>query len=327
MIALLIAFEDKLLEALELGLNEYYEASFSLISELLEEYPTKPEIYLLRAALLDYMMDDLGTNKYENDFFKSIDYAMKYAKPLLQSEREAWGHFILGSAYAYRAFRYGKRNIFLPVLSDITNAVDHIRKALSKDSTIYDAYLPLGIYNYATHKFPKVVRFIMRVGDVEKNKEEGIRQLYLASNKAKYVGDMARFSLGYILMEERRYSEAYDVLNYLYRKYDHSRNVRWMYSKLLRRMGRWSEAEKVYEELLYLILDEREFDKYQVALASYYVAYTKYINRKYDKAYRFAMFSYMTALENSNRKEIRKLLPYIERLLNRIKRRLAGAKN
>ena len=319
-ISILLCLNDTLLlEALHLGLNEYYPQALSLVDEEIRRNPTSPEALLVKAIILDYMMDDLGTDRYEKEFFELVDRVIEYSKPLIHTNRRAWGYMLMGAGYAYRAFRYGKKGIYLPVLSDMTNALDYMNKALSLDSTLYDAYLAIGIYNYATHRFPRLVRFVLRVGDVEKRKELGIRQLELAAEKAHYVKDLVKFTLGYIYMSERRYRDAYRVLKQLYEKLDHSRIVRWEYGKVLRRLGKWKEAEVVYDELLYLMLDRGEFNRYYIALASYYLAYAKYMNRKYDKAKQYATFAYLTALEDGS-KESRKLLPYIERLISRINR-------
>ena len=319
-VLLLVSINDTvLIEALELGLNEYYPQAISLVDEQLRKDPTSPEAMLVKAMILDYMMDDLGTSRYEGEFFDLLSGVIEHAKPLIHGERRAWGYMLMGAAYSYRAFRYGKKGIYLPVLSDMTNALDYMNKALSLDSTLYDAYLAIGIYNYAAHRFPRVVKFMLRVGDTKKRKELGIRQLELASQKAHYVKDLVKFTLGYIYMSERRYRDAYRVLKQLYEKYNHSRIARWEYGKVLRRLGRWREAEIVYDELLYLMLDRGDFNRYYIALASYYLAYAKYMNRKYDKAKQYATFSYLTALED-NSKESRKLIPHIERLISRINR-------
>ncbi len=318
---LLLAVNDTvLIEAIELGLNEYYPQAIALVNEQLSLDPTSPEAKLVKAIILDYMMDDLGTNRYEKEFFDLIDGVIENAKPLIHSERRAWGYLLMGAAYSYRAFRYGKKGIYLPVLSDMTNALDYMNKALALDSTLYDAYLAIGIYNYASDEFPRLVKIMLRVGDTRKRKELGIRQLEMAAQKAHYVKDLVKFTLGYIYMKEKRYRDAYRVLKQLYEKYDHSRIVRWEYGKVLRRLGRWKEAEVVYDELLYLMLNQENFNKYYVALASYYLAYAKYMNRKYDKAKQYAMFAYLTALEHMNDKNMKKLLPYIERLISRINR-------
>lgn len=311
------ASEDSLLiEAMYLGLNEYYAQSFSLINKVLEINPTSIKAHLLKAVILDYRMDDFGSSIGESEFFSSIDRVIELASPLIQSDRRDEGYFFLGCAHALRAFRYGKKGIYAPILNDIINGLDYLEKALELNPNFYDAYLLLGIYNYATDEFPGFVKFILRTGDTKKRKKLGIEQLEIASQNAKYVKDLAKYALLEIYYREKMYEKAHSIGSELVKKYDHSRNIRWIYGKSLRALNYWEEARIVYEDLLYLILDARDFDKYQIALASYLTARCYYNLGKYEEAYNFANFAYVVILENLDIKEIRKLKNRVETLMN-----------
>jgi tetratricopeptide (TPR) repeat protein len=308
--------DSVLVKAMELGLNEYYEQSFYLIDSILKVNPASIKSYLLKAIILDYRMDDLGNNDGESQFFDCIDKVLKLSSPLLQSDSEALGRFYIGSAYALRAFRYGKRGIYAPVLSDIINGLDNLEKAMKvMDKSFTDGYLLIGLYNYATDQFPTFVKIIMKTGDTKKRKKLGIEQIEMASKTARYVRDLASYALLEIYYRERMYNKAYEVGLKLWKKYDHSRNIRWLFGKNLRALGKWEEAKTVYEELLYLILDYRNFDKYQIALASYLTAISYYSLGKYDDAKQFAKFAYTVIMENFENKEIRTLKTSVERLL------------
>ncbi|MEO0196646.1 MAG: hypothetical protein ABIL78_01900 [candidate division WOR-3 bacterium] len=322
MLSLIIALnEDSILtEAMYLGLNEYYTQAFMLIDQVLKQNSTSIKAYLLKAILLDYRMDDYGTNIGENEFFECVEQVIRLASPLIQSDKRDEGYFFLGSAYALRAFRYGKKGIYAPILSDIINGLDYLNKALEINPQLYDAYLLLGLYNYATDQFPSFVKAILRTGDTKKRKKLGIEQLEIASQKSKYVKDLTKYVLLEVYYREKMYGKAYEIGKELVQKYDHSRNIRWIYGKSLRALHKWDEAREVYEDLLYLILDARDFDKYQIVLASYYTAFCYYVLQKYDEAYQFSNFAYMVILENMDNKEVRKLRSRVENLLNNVAR-------
>ncbi|MEO0202440.1 MAG: hypothetical protein ABIL37_01795 [candidate division WOR-3 bacterium] len=319
--AILTFNEDIILtEAMYLGLNEYYSQAFALIDQVIRQNPTSIKAYLLKAIILDYRIDDFGTNIGESDFFYCIDQVIKFASPLIQSEKRDEGYFFLGSAYALRAFRYGKKGIYAPILNDIINGLEYLNKALDINKELYDAYLLLGLYNYASDQFPSFVKAILRTGDTKKRKKLGIEQLEIASQKSRYVRDLTKYALLEIYYREKMYDKAYEIGKELVQKYDHSRNIRWIYGKSLRALHKWEEAREVYEDLLYLILDARDFDKYQIALASYYTAFCYYVLQKYDEAYQFSNFAYMVILENMDNKEIRKLRNRVENLMGNIAR-------
>ncbi|MDT7879557.1 MAG: hypothetical protein RQ990_01720 [Candidatus Hydrothermia bacterium] len=318
---LFVLSEDStLIEAMYLGLNEYYDQSFALINQVLSKNPTSIKAYLLKAIILDYRMDDYGNNIGEDEFFECIDKVIKFSSSLLQSENRAEGYFFIGSAYALRAFRYGKKGIYAPILSDIINGIDYLNKALEINKELYDAYLLLGLYNYASDQFPSFVKFILRTGDTKKRKKLGIEQLEIASEKSRYVKDLTKYALLEIYYRERMYNKAYEIGKELVQKYNHSRNIRWIYGKSLRALGKWEEARIIYEELLYLILDTRDFDKYQIVLSSYYTALSYYTLGKYEEAYQFLNFAYVVILENLNVKELLKLKPRVENLMKNVER-------
>jgi len=241
---LFVLSEDStLIEAMYLGLNEYYDQSFALINQVLSKNPTSIKAYLLKAIILDYRMDDYGNNIGEDEFFECIDKVIKFSSSLLQSENRAEGYFFIGSAYALRAFRYGKKGIYAPILSDIINGIDYLNKALEINKELYDAYLLLGLYNYASDQFPSFVKFILRTGDTKKRKKLGIEQLEIASEKSRYVKDLTKYALLEIYYRERMYNKAYEIGKELVQKYNHSRNIRWIYGKSLRALENGKKQE------------------------------------------------------------------------------------
>jgi hypothetical protein len=69
------------------------------------------------------------------------------------------------------------------------------QKLLAFDPSYYDAYLALGVENYLLGLSSAPVRWLLRLGGAETNKDDGIAQLRLTAEKGHYLAPYARLLL------------------------------------------------------------------------------------------------------------------------------------
>lgn len=86
-----------------------------------------------------------------------------------------------------------KRN--LAALSTIKNARLLAEKLLSEDPSYYDAYLAVGVENYLLGINSAPVRWLLRLGGAQTDKEEGLAKLRLTAEKGHYLAPYARLLL------------------------------------------------------------------------------------------------------------------------------------
>ncbi len=313
---------------MEYGLRERYAEAQALLADVKRAYPEHPLPPLMEAALWDLYMEDWGTDSKEKAFFSALKEARKRAgREIKLAERSgdrrrlAWAHFYMGAAYAFEAFRYARKGspkALIPALK----GVDELSRAIEADSTLYDAYYPLGLYDYLIANPPKRLSWLPFLPDPAERKAKGIEELRLAAERGVYTRDLARYSLAWVLMRERQYKEALELAEDLLERYPESMMFRWLLGYMYRRRGRWRSAERVYSELFYLLTQNRVQSVELIAKAAYWAAQAKFYTRKYEEAYSMAKFALSILEHLPDTKAHRRMRDNLYRLLGRLEHRL-----
>ena len=101
------------------------------------------------------------------------------------------------------------------------------QKLLAQDPSYYDAYLAVGIENYLLGLNSAPVRWLLRMGGAETNKQDGIAKLRITAEKGRYLAPYARLLLAVAALRDRDRETARQLLsgladefpqNQLYRK-------------------------------------------------------------------------------------------------------------
>jgi hypothetical protein len=101
------------------------------------------------------------------------------------------------------------------------------QKLLAFDPSYYDAYLAVGVENYLLGVNSAPVRWLLRLGGAETNKQEGIANLRITAEKGHYLAPYARLLLAVAALRDRDRETARRLLsglaeefpqNHLYRK-------------------------------------------------------------------------------------------------------------
>jgi len=86
-----------------------------------------------------------------------------------------------------------KRNF--AALSTIKRSRALAEKLLAQDPSYYDAYLAVGVENYLLGVNPAPIRWLLRLGGAQTDKDEGIAKLRLTAEKGHYLAPYARLLL------------------------------------------------------------------------------------------------------------------------------------
>ena len=69
------------------------------------------------------------------------------------------------------------------------------QKLLAVNPSYYDAYLAIGVENYLLGLNPVPIRWVLRIGGAQTNKEDGIAKLRITAEKGHYLAPYARLLL------------------------------------------------------------------------------------------------------------------------------------
>lgn len=315
--------DSLILKGLEFSYAEKYKEAEFYFELAIRNYPESPIGYLYKAGLLDLYMLDFETDVYESTFYKLCDEAIMRSQRIRDrygsdSAILALSYFTEGSAHAYKAIRKGRNKEYLSALNGGLKSVELLRKCIDIDSTIYDAYLPLGVFEFAMVKIPKAFRWVVP-GDY--SKDEALRKIELSIQKSKYIGILAKNAYVWVLSYDNQLDSALKVAQELVELYPGSRTFRWTLSYVQRRSGNWKNALKNHEVILYLTLRDQPWNSYNIALSLYYLSISSYITG--DK--RRALF-YAEACKNEmsevreDRPEKNKILRVVTNLSSKLEK-------
>lgn len=117
-----------------------------------------------------------------------------------------------------------KRN--LAALSSIKNARELAEKLLARDPSYYDAYLAVGIENYLLGINPAPVRWLLRMGGAQTDKDDGLAKLRLTATKGHYLAPYARLLLAVAALRDHDRNQARTLLSGLVEEFPQNRLYR-----------------------------------------------------------------------------------------------------
>ncbi len=99
-------------------------------------------------------------------------------------------------------------------------------RLLAAHPDCYDANFAIGMENYLLSARAAVVRFVLRSGGAEADRQTGIEKLRLTAEKGRYVAPFARLMLAVAAIREKDYEVARTELNALIARYPRNELLR-----------------------------------------------------------------------------------------------------
>lgn len=96
-------------------------------------------------------------------------------------------------------------------------------RLLTLDPNCYDAYVAVGVENYMLSLKPAPVRWFLRLGGAQTDKDAGIQKLTLTADKGHYLLPYARLLLAVAALRDHNQERARSLLAGLAHEYPHNR--------------------------------------------------------------------------------------------------------
>lgn len=117
-----------------------------------------------------------------------------------------------------------KRN--LAALSETKQARSAAEKLLAQRPDYYDAYVAIGVENYLLSLKAAPVRWVLRLGGSQTDKEEGLQKLRLTAEKGHYLVPFARLLLAVAAIRDKDRNGARSELGWLVAQFPANRLFR-----------------------------------------------------------------------------------------------------
>jgi len=271
--SVLIPSEMEITDLIKKGLDYSYnfelEKARECFRKVINENPDHPQgyHYLSGTYLWVYI-----SNKKENDFNKFLKYSdmtiARAEKLLNTNDKDADVLYILGANYGFRAMAYMKTNSQINAVWAVKNSNKYLNETLEINSAMYDAYLGLGLFNYALSMVPGVFKWALKLAGLSGDREEGIHNL----KQAYRYGDLTKTEAAYYLSQIYTetiadYNTAIGYLRQIIKQYPGNSLFKYSYAVALIKNRKPQEAE----EILRKIIAERNPHFQQVTSFSYFL--------------------------------------------------------
>jgi hypothetical protein len=145
---------------------------------------------------------------------KQFDEALASAEKLAQhrldrNKNDVKALFAMTMIYGLRAddaALIGKKN--LTALAYTKAGTAYAERLLARAPDYYDAYVATGLGKYLIGGKPAPVRWVLRIGGLKGDQEEGLKELTLAAEKGRYLAPFARILLAFDDLRHKNKSEA-----------------------------------------------------------------------------------------------------------------------
>jgi hypothetical protein len=224
------SLQDSLLvEGIEYSNNFEFQEAEEIFDQYIEQNPESPFGYhFLSKIHLWAFMGTRNEGEY-GTFIKFSDIAIENAETQLdQNEDNLELRFILGSAFTLRAMAKSIQQKTMGAFWDAKSANGYLEEVIDQDPKFYDAYLGIGIFEYALSYVPGFLKFAIGLTGMNIDKKEGLRKIKLVFEKGDLNRTEAAFHLSKIYTD---YTAQYDSAEF-YLKYglnNYSKNLLFYY--------------------------------------------------------------------------------------------------
>ncbi len=198
------------------GMNKAYnmelDAAEKIFNKIIDKYPDHPYGYYHIAQLHFWLY--LGTRdpgEYQV-FFKFAEFAEEKIEKLLDKEPENYRlEYVAGNLASYKAMAHATNDASVDAFWASKKAVNHFERTLELNPKFYNAYLGLGLFDYAMSFVPDFLKWAVNLTGLPSDKERGLKFIRKAYTKGTEITE-AGFHLSKIYTD---YLADYDS-SYIY---------------------------------------------------------------------------------------------------------------
>ena len=244
--------DRQILKGLDACYNFNWEHSDSIFRDLIKQYPEDPRGYHFESGIyLWYYMG--GNDNNDLDTFEVFsDYALEKAEDILnKNEKNEMALYILGANYTYRAIAFGKARNFLDAAWATKKSESYLSQLLELNPKKTDAYLGLGLYNFAIAQIPSAFKWALNLVGISGDRDTGVRYIETAAENGKYAKIEAQYYLAQIEMDFLTdYESSAAILKKLVKRYPRNSLFNYSYAVLLMKERKLAEADKFLKKVI-----------------------------------------------------------------------------
>lgn len=282
------------------GLNKAYNLEFKaaeeLYSKVIDAEPNLPDGYYRIAQLYFWSFlasHDIGQYYV---FLKFAELTEDKLDLLLSNKPESdYYTYMSGNLASLRAMAYAINNSAVDAFWYSKKAVNLFNRTLEINPKFYDAYLGLGLFDYAMSFIPEFLGWTLNLTGLSSDKARGLRYVKLAYEKGKYDKTEAAFHLSKIYVDYiAEYDSAEIYINKLVEKYSGNSLFVYQQGLIQFKKHKLDNALSLFNKVIKI--NKEEFPQIS-ALARYRIANIYFCKNDFDNALEYYKIFYDTARE------------------------------
>lgn len=270
-------------KGLEYCYNFEWEKAEEVFKSMMEQNPELPEGYMyLSSIYLWYYLSNKSKDDYTS-FVRYSDQALDLSLKLLNNNsKNDRLLYTIGINYTYRAIAFAKAGNFLDAAWASKKSESYLSETIELNPNNNDAYLGLGLYNFAFGQIPAGFRWALSLAGITGDKDKALEFIKLAAEKGAITKVEAQYYLSQILSEYLAdYDSASDYIEKLVRHYQNNLLFNYSLGVLKIKMRNLDKAEKILRKII--VSDEPKFKQIS-AFSNFLIGEIFFKRNQFDSA-------------------------------------------
>jgi len=244
--------ERQILKGLDACYNFNFDKADQTFQDLIKKYPDDPRGYHFESSI--YLWYYLGSNDKNDldEFEKYSDISLKKGEAIRdKDEKDEMALYFLGANYNYRAIAFGKAGNFLDAAWATKKSESYLSQVIDINLRNYDAYLGLGLYNFAVAQIPPAFKWALNLVGISGDQNTGVKYIESAAEKGHYARVEAQYYFAQINKDFLiDYESSAAVLKKLVRKYPGNLLFNYSYAVLLIKQRKLGDADSFLNKVI-----------------------------------------------------------------------------
>ncbi|HEX7358383.1 MAG TPA: tetratricopeptide repeat protein [Ignavibacteriaceae bacterium] len=271
---------------LQVGLDKIYnfnwDDGFNAFNSIIKKHPDDPSGYHYKSIIfLWYYLGNLNeTNLDSFNYFS--DKALELANQKLNSKTTAEIKYLIGSIYYNKSIAEARSGNYLQALWTSNQMKSNLEEAIKIKPNLYDAFLGLGLYNFALSQIPSTLEWAANLVGITADKELGLNYVKMTVQKGKLSRIDAQYYLSQLYSRVIvDHPAAKELLNNLVKRYPKNLLFNFSLAWVEYEMNDLANAEK---HLRTVIKSEDELYPFVVSNANYVLGNVFFARSQFDSA-------------------------------------------
>ncbi|HMN25399.1 MAG: tetratricopeptide repeat protein [Ignavibacteriaceae bacterium] len=271
---------------IQIGLDKIYnfnwDAGFEAFNSIIKRHPDDPRGYHYKSIIfLWYYLGNLNETNLDSFTYFS-DKALEFANQKLTEKVTAELKYLIGSIYYNKSIAEARSGNYLQALWTSNQMKLNLEEAVKIKPDLYDAYLGLGLYNFALSQIPSTLEWAANLVGITADKELGLTYVSKTVQKGKFSKIDAQYYLSQLYSRVVvDHPAAKELLTNLVRRYPKNLLFNFSLAWVEYEVNDLSNAEK---HLRIVINANDELYPFVVSNSNYVLANIFFARNQFDSA-------------------------------------------